>query len=257
MTTEDVQARLESTPVSFYGLALRLRRGASDIVSWSADRGSIRGTLSVGADPTCDWSIRGPGIAPVELWVSAPEGRLRVKSARPGSGARLDGAVLGDGWVTLEPGSRLEFGFACLALEFDAAPLSGGGEAVREMAVSFLGESLADDGGEPAPRTPVQSGTVRSSREPSRPIPLERPSREPSRPVQHDSVRPAPTARVRSQAAHVPAKKHGFRYRTRDVLNAFRGHAITSKRTWVVFYGIIGLITLCAYGAFVFLLERL
>jgi hypothetical protein len=255
MTTEDVQARLESTPVSFYGLALRLRRGASDIVSWSADRGSIRGTLSIGADPTCDWNIRGPGIAPVELWVSAPEGRLRVKSARPGAGARLDGVVLADSWVTLEPGSRLEFGFACLALEFDAAPLSGG-EAVREMAVSFLGESLANEGDADA-RVPVQSGTVRSSREPSRPIPLERPSREPSRPVQHDSVRPAPTARVRSQAAHVKPKNSGFRYRTRDVLNAFRGHAITSKRTWVVFYGIIGLITLCAYGAFVFLLERL
>jgi hypothetical protein len=254
-TSEDVQARLESTPVSFYGLALRLRRGASDIVSWSADRGSIRGTMSVGADPTCDWSIRGPGIAPVELWVSAPEGRLRVKSARPGSGARVDGAVLGDGWVTLEPGSRLEFGFACLALEFDAAPLSGEGRAVREMAVSFLGTPIADEGADSEERTPTQSGPVR--RDPSRPILLERPSREPSRPVAHDSVRPAPTVRTRSGVSQVPVKTHGFRYRTRDVINAFRGYAITSKRTWVVFYGIIGLITLCAYGAFVFLLERL
>jgi hypothetical protein len=255
MTTPDeVQARLESTPVSYYGLALRLRRGASDIVSWSADRGSIRGTLSIGADPTCDWSIRGPGIAPVELWVSAPEGRIRVKSARPGLGARLDGTVLGDGWVTLDPGSRLEFGFACLALEFDAAPLSGGGEAVREMAVSFLGTPLAEEAAEPE----VVLTAPRKSTPPA--------ARQSVRPSQPESVRPSapPAARVSVQSGTVRRpqsgamrKTSGMRYRLRDVLNAFRGQAITSKRTWVAFYGLLAFLTACAYGGWLFLLERL
>ncbi len=134
--------KLESTPVSFYGLALRLRRGASEIVSWSCDRGSLEGTLSVGSDPKCDWTVRGPGIAPFELSVRAPEGRLQVKSARPGMGAKLDGEVLGADWVSLDPGSRLEFGFACIALEFDAAPLTGVVAHEHEVPLAFLGTPL-------------------------------------------------------------------------------------------------------------------
>jgi hypothetical protein len=111
-------------------------------VSWSCDRGSLEGTLSIGSDPSCDWTGRGPGIAPLELAVHAPEGRLQVKSLRPGMGAKLDGEVLGPEWATLEPGSRLEFGFACIALEFDAAPLTGVVAHEREVPLAFLGTPL-------------------------------------------------------------------------------------------------------------------
>jgi hypothetical protein len=185
--------RLESTPVSFYGLALRLRRGASEIVSWSCDRGSLEGTLSVGADPSCDWTVRGPGIAPLEVYVQAPEGRLQVKSARPGLGAKLDGELLGSDWVSLDPGSRLEFGFACIALEFDAAPLTGVVAHEREVPLAFLGMELpaqelasAQPFASPPPPAPsvepeeqpkprvLKSGRVPKSRDEPMPEPMPR-----------------------------------------------------------------------------------
>jgi hypothetical protein len=80
-------------------------------------------------------------------------------------GAKLDGEVLGDDWVMLEPGSRLEFGFACIALEFDAAPLTGVVAHEHEVPLAFLGTPLPSGNAEnqwsaqdPAPASaPVQA----------------------------------------------------------------------------------------------------
>lgn len=260
MTADDLEQRIEATPVSYYGLALRLRRGASDVVCWSCDRASMRGTLSIGSDPACDWTVRGPGIAPVELYVKAPDGRLRVKSARPGEGVRVDGQVLGDGWVILEPGSHIEFGFACLALEFDAAPL-GGDDVMREAAVEFLGTPLPDAAGKtPAPSfkeinasdpTPTVSslGDISISQAPKK----ERrdatlPGIGTSQPHVYTPTMPTPVR---------PRPEGEVKGRVREAADVFRGPPVSSRRGAVALYGFIALLTLCAYGGWLFLLERM
>jgi hypothetical protein len=93
---------------------LRLRRGSSPLPLWAFGRNDRDQVITVGSDPSCDWPISSAGIAPIEVAFLFTGDALFVQSARPNEGARLDGQRLGDGWVALHSGARLDLGTACI-----------------------------------------------------------------------------------------------------------------------------------------------
>jgi len=80
----------------------------SEVSSWSFEGGDDA-RVYVGADPRCDWHIRGMGIGRRHLELAWFDGNLWVRALAEPSGREL--AVPGE-WVWLEPGTSFDLGAA-------------------------------------------------------------------------------------------------------------------------------------------------
>jgi hypothetical protein len=108
---------------------LHLQRGSSSQVTWFLEDVPGGTSLSIGADPTCDWQLRAACVPPHAVSVLLLSGNLFVRSTCEGD-VQLDGSPLGDSWVAVHDGARLDIGFAQLSIScgatrsaFDAAAL--------------------------------------------------------------------------------------------------------------------------------------
>jgi hypothetical protein len=108
---------------------LHLQRGSSSQATWFLEDVPGGTTLSIGADPTCDWQLRAACVPPHAVSVLLLSGNLFVRSSCEGD-VQLDGSPLGDNWVAVHHGARLDIGFAQLVIAcgakrsaFDAASL--------------------------------------------------------------------------------------------------------------------------------------
>lgn len=85
-------------------------RGHAQEVSQVFTWGEESGRLSVGSRG--DWSVSGPGVVSVHLWLSFDGQKLHAASGD--ATAHLQGRPLGEGWTPVPVGAELRFGFALL-----------------------------------------------------------------------------------------------------------------------------------------------
>lgn len=111
-----VNKRQDST-AAFAGATARLhlQRGSSGQATWFLEDVPGGTSLSIGADPTCDWQIRAACVPPHAASVLLLSGNLFVRSTCDGD-VQLDGRPLGDSWVAVHHGARLDIGFAQLSI---------------------------------------------------------------------------------------------------------------------------------------------
>jgi lysophospholipase L1-like esterase len=100
-------------------------RGHTEEVSQLFKWGEESGRLSVGSRG--DWSVAGPGVMPVHLWLSFDGRQLLAASGE--AAVFVQGRQLGNDWSPVQDGAELRFGFALLRVTRDAA--RGAGRATR------------------------------------------------------------------------------------------------------------------------------
>jgi lysophospholipase L1-like esterase len=91
-------------------------RGHTEVVSQVFKWGEESGRLSVGSRG--DWTVAGPGVVPVHLWLSF-DGQQLLAASGDGT-AYLLGRQLGEGWTPVQEGAELRFGFALLRVAREA-----------------------------------------------------------------------------------------------------------------------------------------
>lgn len=196
---------------------------------------------------------------PLELWIEAPEGIVRVKSARPGHGARLEGVPLGAGWVELEPGARLQVGAACLALELNAAHLSGEHRRPDGKPLAFFGTEF-EPMDEPArddvaldEATPAHAWGSQVSRIPK---PARFDATQTHYPPKLGPSHPRPVEARQSVAPSIsqPIPTPSGRHNPLDTKQAVSAESVKTRLR--MRYAMILVLTLCAYRGWLYLLER-
>jgi hypothetical protein len=96
-------------------VCLHLQRGSSPQVTWFLDDVPGGTSISVGADPSCDWQIRAACVPAHALSVLLLSGNLFVRSTCEGD-VLLDGGPLGDSWVSVPDEAQLDVGFAQISI---------------------------------------------------------------------------------------------------------------------------------------------
>lgn len=98
---------------------------------WAFGRDDADQVITVGSSKGCDWQITAAGVAPLELSFLYTGEALYVSSARPHTGARVQGKRLGAEWTRLSSGTRIDVGTACIEVFVrerpGAAPPRGAG----------------------------------------------------------------------------------------------------------------------------------
>jgi predicted component of type VI protein secretion system len=99
---------------------LHLQRGSSSQATMFLEDVPGGTSITVGADPDCDWQIRAACVPAHALSVLLLSGNLFVRSTCEGD-VLLDGRPLGDNWVAVQSGARLDIGLAQLVVALGAA----------------------------------------------------------------------------------------------------------------------------------------
>jgi lysophospholipase L1-like esterase len=168
--------------------------------------GEESGRISVGSRG--DWSIAGPGVVPLHLWLEF-DGQTLHAAAGDGT-AQVQGRPLGEGWQPLKPGAELRFGFALLRVGHEAPRTSAsgktrplatrliaaiaGGIVFTALAVALV---LAKVGASPQAARPEASALATPSGEPTKVA-------EPSPPAPSPPTEPAPRSAPSPPAVPAP-----------------------------------------------------
>jgi hypothetical protein len=91
--------------------SVRLRQGSSARATWILQEAPGGTTIRVGADSTCDWQIRAAFVPPQAFSLRLLDGEVRVQAGRDQS-VLLNGKLLGEGWVAVPSGARIDVGLA-------------------------------------------------------------------------------------------------------------------------------------------------
>jgi hypothetical protein len=101
-----------------------LRRGSAAQSTWFLEDVSGGTTISVGADPACDWQVRAACVSAHAISMLLLSGTLFVRSTCQGD-VLLDGAPLGDAWVVVPDFACIDIGLA--QLEVTRRPVESSG----------------------------------------------------------------------------------------------------------------------------------
>ncbi|MET0341453.1 MAG: hypothetical protein ABW252_10665 [Polyangiales bacterium] len=104
----------------------RLRQGSSARATFILEDAAGGTTITVGADATCDWQVRAAFVPPHAFSLRLREGQVTVQ-AGPAQGVLLNGKLLGEGWSPVPNGARIDVGLARVevAVGIGAAHLEG------------------------------------------------------------------------------------------------------------------------------------
>jgi hypothetical protein len=130
---------------------IRLVRGASlQAANWVLQAGPGGTSLTIGADPSCEWQIRAAGVPARAFCVLLTEFGLYVRSACQ-SGVRLNGQPLAADWQLVSSEARIDIGMASLEL--------GPGE---NTALQPLDDALMSELEDALPSSPAGRTTILS-----------------------------------------------------------------------------------------------
>lgn len=143
---------------------MRLTRGVSTHATWLLRSSTSATTLTIGADPNCDWQIRGAGVPKHALSVALFDGGLFVASG-PDAELELEGAPLPEVWQRIDHAVSLAIGEALIefAWELSAEELTMSSERERPTFPDGLLEQLDDSVGTHGARTSWVERVSRSS----------------------------------------------------------------------------------------------
>lgn len=125
---------------------IRLKQGSSARATYLLEDTAGGTTITVGADPGCDWQIRAAGVANFALDLLLLGGNMFAKCPLD-STVLVDGRQLGSNWVEVTSGARIHIGLAQLEL------------TMGEKASAFEHLPQAFD---PSPRARVQDSLPRA-----------------------------------------------------------------------------------------------
>jgi hypothetical protein len=94
-----------------FSALLRLRQGSSARATWVVEASPGGTMVSVGSDAACDWQVRAAFVPARAFSVLVVGGRTFVRSG-PEPGVLLDGKPMVDGWVQVHNGARIDVGLA-------------------------------------------------------------------------------------------------------------------------------------------------
>lgn len=94
---------------------VRLTGGSSEHASWLLQDALGGAAITIGSNPSCDWTIRAAGVPGHALSVLLLQGSIYVRSGEQG-GVLLDGQPLDTCWRPVADGARLDIGFARLEI---------------------------------------------------------------------------------------------------------------------------------------------
>lgn len=234
---------------------LHLQRGSSSQVTWILEDVPGGTSISVGADPGCDWQIRAAGVPPHALSVLLLSGNLFVRSTCEGD-VLLDGSPLGDSWIATRDGARLDIGQCQIAIArgatrsaFEGARLATLSYTEAEVADHLAmarqqGLSTATRLGFPAASLPASRPDVRAPVSGSREL-----ARDSRGPVSGTRPLPAEAPEARDEQEAV-LNRH-----SRSFAPSLLGEdQRRSGGAW--FYVLVGVATLFAYAGWVLALDR-
>jgi hypothetical protein len=113
--------------------SLRLSRGESSQITWILEDVPGGTSISIGAAPSCDWQVRAECVPPHAVSVLLLSGNLFVRSTCEGD-VLLDGSPLGDNWITVRSGARLDIGQAQVVVARGAARSAFGATGLSTLA---------------------------------------------------------------------------------------------------------------------------
>ena len=117
MSTQTMRSSEAPTP---HTVLMRLNRGASSQVSWLLRRSANAATVTIGADPCCDWQVRAPGVPGHALSVALFDGGLFVASG-PEAQVTMQGQPLPEVWKRVDEPLSVAFGAAQLEVAWELA----------------------------------------------------------------------------------------------------------------------------------------
>lgn len=117
MPTQATRSAELSTPRM---VLMRLTRGASSQVSWLLRRSASAATVTIGADASCDWQVKAPGVPGHALSAALFDGGLFVASG-PGATVMLEGEPLPEVWKRVERPLSISLGEAQIEIAWDPA----------------------------------------------------------------------------------------------------------------------------------------
>lgn len=97
---------------------MRLTRGASSQVSWLLRRSANAATVTIGADPSCDWQVRAPGVPRHALSVALFDGGLFIASG-PEAQVMLEGEPLPEVWRRVDRPLAIALGAAQIEVAWE------------------------------------------------------------------------------------------------------------------------------------------
>ncbi len=115
MSTQKMRSNEAPAPRT---VLMRLTRGASSHVSWLLRRSANAATVTIGADPCCDWQVRAPGVPGHALSVALFDGGLFVASG-PEAQAVLEGEPLPEIWKRVNQPLSIAFGAAQIEIAWE------------------------------------------------------------------------------------------------------------------------------------------
>jgi hypothetical protein len=141
-STKQNSTKQAPTPRS---VLMRLTRGVSTHATWLLRSASSATTVTIGADPTCDWQIRGAGVPRHALSVALFDGGLFVASG-PQAEITVEGARLPETWQRIDHALSIAMGDAQIdfAWELPADELTMSSERERPTFPDALLEQLDD-----------------------------------------------------------------------------------------------------------------
>jgi hypothetical protein len=118
MPTQTTRSTEAPTPRT---VLMRLTRGASSHVSWLLRSSANAPTVTVGADPSCDWQVRAPGVPGHALSVALFDGGLFVASG-PDANVLLEGERLPEVWQRVDHPLSIALGAAQVEIAWEMSP---------------------------------------------------------------------------------------------------------------------------------------
>ena len=196
---------------------VRLRQGSSARATWILQEAPGGTTITVGADSTCDWQIRAAFVPPQAFALRLLDGEVRVQAGRDQS-VLLNGKLLGEGWVAVPSGARIDVGLARV-----------------EVTTGYASGSFAP----PPPRAAFITTAVEPARRTSQPAPVE--GRRDSEPTPDAELEEA----LRSWRR--PEESGEFEVHTRrDSSPALLDHDRSGDKGALRRYALMGVATACA-----------
>lgn len=220
----------------------RLRQGSSARATFILEEAARGTTITVGADAACDWQIRAAFVPPSAFALRLVDGQVEVQAGKDQS-VLLNGKLLGDGWVPVPNGARIDVGLARVEVSvgigvahYDAHRVRRAGFAVGG-AESSRGHALLD-------ALPLE-GVRAAVSLPPLPPPAAAPTAE--------YVPPAVLLRGFPEES---GEFEVYRHR-RDSSPALLERPAAGDTGALRRYALVGVVTACAYGGWLALLDHL
>ena len=209
---------------------VRLRQGSSARATWILQEAPGGTTITVGADSTCDWQIRAAFVPPQAFSLRLLDGEVRVQAGHDQS-VLLNGKLLGEGWVAVPSGARIDVGLARV-----------------EVTTGYATGSFAPP---PPPRAAFITSAVQQALRSAPPLTSE---------ALPTSQRNDDADLQLEQALRgwTPEESGAFEvHRRRDSSPALLEHDRSGDKGALRRYALMGVATACAYGGWLALLDHL